>query len=112
MSDVSFHGKLGDKFKQMVQNRQRNSKSSTTTSNPVVLPTRPALTPNSSKVSKVAKKSLGDRLGAKPKTLNDRLGKRIEERLGKPLEKGTIILGGHILGPKPITRSKKATKEI
>lgn len=60
------------------------------------------------------KKSLKERLGPKPKSITERLGKTVFERLGKALPKGTVVIGsGHVLGLKPKERiHKKYTAAI
>ncbi|KAI8901113.1 hypothetical protein BC833DRAFT_578986, partial [Globomyces pollinis-pini] len=60
------------------------------------------------------KQPILDRLGPKKKSITDRLGETVFERLGKPLAKGTVLIGGHktgsaahILGPKRTSGGKQ-----
>ena len=96
----------------MAQKREKMLKtqpkqSTTPVAKPTLKPTLKTI-PQPTVTKKV---SIVNRLGDKPKKINDRLGKRIEERLGKPLPKGTIVLGGHILGPKPTAQRAQYSRK-
>lgn len=57
---------------------------------------------------KIIQKPLAERLGEKPKKIEERLGKTIFERLGDKLPRGTIVIGANrILGPKPSLIGKR-----
>jgi predicted HTH transcriptional regulator len=93
---------LSERFKQMEQIRKQNGR---TTSRGNV-PKQEEILKEIPRKTKVTKKSITDRLGPKKKTLEDRLGKTVVERLGKPLPKGTVVVGNHILGPRPARKRK------
>jgi hypothetical protein len=53
-------------------------------------------------------KKLDDRLGPKKKSIEERLGRTVIERLGAPLPKGSIVTSsGLILAPKPPTIAQR-----
>jgi hypothetical protein len=106
---------LSEKFQQIIENRKRLAKEKRATGGAkIARPVSPLNKPkptarNSHKttsptVQKRSKKSLDSRLG---KRVQDRLGKTVMERLGAPIPKGSIVVGGHVLGPKLKVNSNK-----
>jgi hypothetical protein len=95
---------LSEKFQQIIENRKRLAKDKRTAGGVKIArpvsPTKPKATARNKvtfPVQKRSKKNLDSRLG---KRVEDRLGKTVLERLGAPIPKGSIVIGGHVLGPK------------
>jgi hypothetical protein len=95
---------LSERFKQMDQIRKQKQQTQTKKKLEPTVKIAPKATTKVAKKEGVAsrlgpkKQSIEERLG---KTVVERLGKTVEERLGKRLPKGTVVVGDHILGPKP-----------
>lgn len=92
---------LSERFQQISETRRRLVKEKRPTKAGKAV--RPAFPPPhkpkaaAHKLAKRPQKSLDARLG---KRVEDRLGKTVLERLGAPIPKGSIVVGGHVLGPK------------
>jgi uncharacterized HAD superfamily protein len=105
---------LSERFKQMEQIRKKKQQTQNKKSQDIAVKIAPKVTTKVTKKDGVAnrlgpkKQSIEQRLG---KTVMERLGKTVEERLGKRLPKGTVVVGDHILGPKPKQTTMKGSKK-
>jgi hypothetical protein len=100
---------LSSKFKKMAEARKAKSKAITQSKpiqnkapQPVQKNEQPRANLGKRLSSPVRKRTaLINRLGPKKKSIQDRLGKTIFERLGKKLPVGSSIIGNnHVLGPR------------